>query len=47
MPSCCCPIVMPLVALVSIVLLYSWRTGNTLRIETENYSLGFQYSDGK
>lgn len=36
-----------LVALVGIVLLYSWKTGNALRIETENFSLGFQSSNGK
>ena len=36
-----------LVALVGIVLLYSWKTGNTLRIETETFSLGFQSSNGK
>lgn len=36
-----------LVALVGIVFLYSWKTGNTLRIETEKFSLGFQSSNGK
>ena len=36
-----------LVALVGIVLLYSLKTGNTLRIETEKISLGFQSSNGK
>lgn len=36
-----------LVVLVCVVLLYSWKTGNTPRIETENFSLSFQSSNEK
>ena len=36
-----------LIALVGIVLLYSWKTGNTLRIESEYFSMGIQSSNGK
>jgi len=36
-----------LIALVGIVLLYSWKTGNTLRIASEYFSLDIQSSNGK
>lgn len=36
-----------LVALVGIVLLYSWKTGNTLRIRAESFSLSFRSPNGK
>lgn len=36
-----------LLALAGMVLLYSWKTGNIPRLETEKFSLGFQASNEK